>query len=243
MGARPGVSHLRAAAPVALRADDGHHGPDWGRARQRMVERLAADGIRDPGVLAAMGQVPRHLFIESALRNRAYQDVALPIGHGQTISTPSIVARIIELAVAPLPVHDRGAARVLEIGTGCGYQAAVLAQVFGEVVSIERVGALHQDAASRLSGLRGGRVRLVHADGHEGLPGSAPFHAIVLAAALDNQLPEALLHLLRVGARLVAPLQTDGVQRLVVVDRASVSDWHVAELDTVRFVPMLGGLA
>ncbi|MEZ5741356.1 MAG: protein-L-isoaspartate(D-aspartate) O-methyltransferase [Burkholderiaceae bacterium] len=216
-------------------------GPDFGRSRLRMAQRLAQQGIRDPHVLDVMAGVPRHLFIDSALTSRAYQDVSLPIGHGQTISKPSIVAQMIELAAAPIAEADRASARVLEIGTGCGYQAAVLAGVFGEVVSIERVGALHEMAARRLRSLGLDGVRLVFGDGHLGLQHSAPFHAIVIAAALDGHIPEVLLQLLRVGGRLVSPVHLDGGQRLVMVERSTTTDWHVTELDAVRFVPMVGG--
>ncbi|MEZ5661072.1 MAG: protein-L-isoaspartate O-methyltransferase [Burkholderiaceae bacterium] len=242
MGARPGLSRF---VPGANNDSAGlmGAGPESPVACRLMIERLIADGIRDPQVLAAMAAVPRHAFIEPALRGRAYQDVALPIGHGQTISKPSIVARMIELIAAPIAPDDRRAARVLEIGTGCGYQAAVLAEVFGEVVSIERIEALHLLAADHLHESSARRIRLVHGDGHLGLPGSAPFHAIVLAAALDGEIPEPLLHLLRPGARLSAPMSVAGGQRLVIVDRVGLSDWHLAELDTVRFVPMLGGVS
>ncbi len=240
MGARPGLSGLAPTAqPPAMhpRAEVGSHA-----ARRHMIERLVGQGVRDEQVLEAMYGVAREEFIEPAFRGRAYQDVALPIGHEQTISKPSIVARMVELAAAPVPFPERAAARVLEIGTGCGYQAAVLSRVFGEVVSLERIGALHRFAQARLADVSGRRVRLVHGDGHLGLPGSAPFHAIVLAAALDGDIPEPLLHLLRPGARLVAPLQVGDSQRLICVDRTSLSDWQLCELDTVRFVPMLGGV-
>lgn len=236
MGARPELN-----PPLPENQLASGPGPDFERSRLRMAQRLAQEGIRDAHVLDVMASVPRHLFIDSALTSRAYQDVSLPIGHGQTISKPSIVAQMIELAAAPVAEVDRSAARVLEIGTGCGYQAAVLAGVFGEVVSIERVRALHDMAARRLRSLGLGGVRLAFGDGHLGLQNSAPFHAIVIAAALDGNIPEVLLQLLRVGGRLVSPVRLDGGQRLVMVERSSTSDWHVTELDAVRFVPMVGG--
>ncbi|MEZ5652311.1 MAG: protein-L-isoaspartate O-methyltransferase [Burkholderiaceae bacterium] len=243
MGARPGLSRFEPAAAGGVVVPMGG-GPESPAARRLMIERLQGDGIRDPQVLAAMASVTRHEFIEPALRGRAYQDVALPIGHGQTISKPSSVARMIELIAAPIAPEDRRFARVLEIGTGCGYQAAVLAEIFGEVVTIERIEALHALALEHLQPLPSRRrIRLVHGDGHLGLPGSAPFHAIVLAAALDGVLPEALLRLLRPGARLSAPMSLHGGQRLIIVDRTGPDDWQLAELDTVRFVPMLGGVS
>lgn len=224
-----------AASPVGL-------GLDSERARLHMVDRLARRGITDAQVLAAMAAVPRQQFVEQGLASRAYEDVALPIGYQQTISKPSIVARMIELAAAPLPISDRQSARVLEIGTGCGYQAAVLAHVFGDVVSVERLAALHELARGNLAGLPlPTRVRLEFGDGHLGLANSAPFHAVVLAAALDNDIPEALLHHIRIGGRLVAPVSKSNGQRLVVVDRSSPADWQLSELDAVRFVPMKGG--
>jgi len=134
-------------------------------ARRRMVEGLRAIGIRDADVLAAMEQVPRHQFVEPGLASRAYEDVALPIGHGQTISRPSTVARMLEMAVASVPRGQRRTAKALEVGTGCGYQAAVLAALFGEVVSIERVRGLHETARTNLRPLRLPNLRLAFGDG------------------------------------------------------------------------------
>lgn len=216
-------------------------GLDSERARYRMVERLEHNGIRDQNVLDAMAAVPRHLFIEPALASRAYEDVALPIGHAQTISKPSIVARMLELALYPIAAADRSSARALEIGTGCGYQAAVMCQLFGQVVSIERLQALHRLARANLANIPTSRLRLEFGDGHLGLTNSAPFHAIVVAAALDREIPEALLHHLRIGGRLITPVSRNGSQRLYLVERSSQSDWHLSELDAVRFVPMKDG--
>lgn len=206
-----------------------------------MAEALEARGIKDPAVLDAMAHVPRHLFVDPAIASRAYEDVALPIGLEQTISKPSIVARMIELAARPIPLAERRGARVLEIGSGCGYQAAVLARVFGQVVSVERLKALHHKAASNLRRAGVENVRLIHSDGHLGLKNSPPFHAIILAAALDGEIPDVLLHLIRIGGRLVAPVSRDQSQRLCLVERLSFTDWHLTELDAVRFVPMVGG--
>lgn len=221
-------------APVGL-------GLDSRRARWAMVDALHAGGIHDQQVLEVMAEVPRHLFVEAALVSRAYQDVSLPIGHGQTISKPSIVARMIELAVARLPESDRRYSRVLEVGSGCGYQTVVLSRLFGEVVSIERLHSLHLQARRNLQRCAARGVRLVFGDGHAGLANSAPFHAIVVAAAFDGDIPEALLHLLRVGGRLVAPVRQGRGQRLCLVERSSPTDWHLSQLDAVRFVPMLAG--
>ncbi len=216
-------------------------GLDSDSARWSMAETLEKRGIKDPSVLDAMATIPRHLFVDPAIASRAYEDVALPIGLEQTISKPSIVARMVELAALPVPFNERRAARVLEIGSGCGYQAAILGQVFGEVVSIERLRPLYQLARTNLNKIRSRNVRLVFGDGHLGLVNSPPFHAIVVAAAIDGEIPEVLLHLIRVGGRLVAPVSHHGRQRLCLVERFSFTDWHLSELDAVRFVPMLGG--
>ena len=148
------------------------------RTRKRMVERLREQGVRDERVLTAMGAVPRHLFVEEALASRAYEDTALPIGFGQTISQPYVVAKMIELLLSNKPPQ-----KVLEVGTGCGYQAAVLAQVFPEVYSIERIKGLLERARSNLLALRLKNLRLAHGDGYAGLEKAAPFQSIIVAAA------------------------------------------------------------
>jgi protein-L-isoaspartate(D-aspartate) O-methyltransferase len=208
------------------------------RTRARMVDRLREQGIRDARVLGAMAAVPRHLFVEEALASRAYEDTALPIGFAQTISQPYIVARMIEVLL-----HDKEPQKVLEIGTGCGYQAAVLARVFPEVYSIERLKALHERARTNLLGLRLSNLRLVHGDGYAGLEKAAPFQAIVAAAAAPS-VPEALLRQLAPGGRMVLPLRdgAGGAQRLVLVQRSG-RGFVQSELDTVRFVPMEAGKA
>lgn len=210
------------------------------RARQRMVDALRAAGIRDDGVLAAMSRVPRHQFIDAGLASRAYEDVALPIGHGQTISKPSTVARMIEVLVAPIAPGQRRQARVLEVGTGCGYQAAVLAAVFGEVISIERVRGLHEAARSNLRSLRLPNLRLVFGDGRLGAPSAAPFDAIVVAAAGDA-IPDELLTQMRVPSRLLAPVEAQGRQSLHLVERSGRETWQLTVLDSVRFVPLRAG--
>ena len=208
------------------------------RTRARMIERLREKGIRDERVLAAMAAVPRHLFVEEALASRAYEDSALPIGHGQTISQPYVVARMIEALIA-----DRPAKKVLEVGTGCGYQAAVLAQVFEEVYSVERIKGLLERARRNLLGLRLANLRLAHGDGHAGLEKAAPFEAIIVAAAARS-VPDALLRQLAPGGRMILPLHAahGGAQRLVLIERSG-RGYVKSELDPVRFVPMEAGKA
>jgi protein-L-isoaspartate(D-aspartate) O-methyltransferase len=206
------------------------------RTRSRMVERLRDQGIRDERVLAAMAAVPRHLFVEEALASRAYEDTALPIGYGQTISQPYVVARMIEVLI-----ENQTPQKLLEIGTGCGYQAAVLAQVFPEVYSIERIKGLLERARRNLLALRLKNLRLAHGDGYAGLEAAAPFRSIIVAAAAPR-LPEALLRQLAPGGRMVLPLQASGSQRLRLVERNG-RGFVESQLDAVRFVPMEAGKA
>jgi protein-L-isoaspartate(D-aspartate) O-methyltransferase len=205
-----------------------------------MVERLRARGIVDPRVLSAMAQVPRHLFVEEALASRAYEDTALPIGFAQTISQPYVVARMIELLLSKKP------GKVLEVGTGCGYQAAVLAQIFPQVYSIERIKALLERARKNLLGLRLSNLRLAHGDGYAGLEQAAPFDSIIVAAAAPK-IPEALTRQLAPGGRMILPLATGQdagkeAQRLVLIERSG-RVFRESELDPVRFVPMEAGKA
>ncbi|MGH8691722.1 MAG: protein-L-isoaspartate(D-aspartate) O-methyltransferase [Burkholderiales bacterium] len=206
------------------------------RTRRRMVERLREQGVRDERVLAAMAAVPRHLFVEEALASRAYEDTALPIGFGQTISQPYVVARMIEALIEKQPPK-----RVLEIGTGCGYQAAVLAQLFPEVYSIERIKGLLERARANLLGLRLANLRLAHGDGYAGLESAAPFQSIIVAAAARS-MPQELLRQLAPGGRMVLPLGSGGAQRLLLVERSG-RGFIESELDAVRFVPMEAGKA
>jgi protein-L-isoaspartate(D-aspartate) O-methyltransferase len=208
------------------------------RTRARMIERLRESGIRDERVLAAMAAVPRHRFVEEALASRAYEDTALPIGFAQTISQPYIVARMVEILI-----DKKQPKNVLEVGTGCGYQAAVLARLCAEVYSIERIKGLHERARANLLGLKLSNLRLVHGDGYAGLEKAAPFQAIVVAAAAPS-VPEALLRQLAPGGRMVLPLRdgANGAQRLVLVERSG-RGFVETELDTVRFVPMEAGKA
>jgi protein-L-isoaspartate(D-aspartate) O-methyltransferase len=209
------------------------------RTRARMVERLRGEGIRDESVLSAMGGVPRHLFVDEALASRAYEDTALPIGFGQTISQPYVVARMIEA----LRADGRALGKVLEIGTGCGYQAAVLAQLGREVYSVERIHALLERARANLRDLRLSNLRLTHGDGNLGLEKAAPFDSIVVAAAAP-ELPQALLRQLAPGGRMVLPLKSPdaprGAQRLALVERGARGVVETV-LETVRFVPLETG--
>jgi protein-L-isoaspartate(D-aspartate) O-methyltransferase len=200
-------------------------------------EQLRSRGIRDERVLAAIGAVPRHLFVEEALASRAYEDTALPIGFGQTISQPYVVARMIELLLV-----NREPKNVLEVGTGCGYQAAVLASLFPQVHSIERIKALLERARANLLGLRLANLRLAHGDGYAGLEKAAPFQSIVVAAAAPR-VPDTLLHQLAPGGRMIVPLKANGgAQRLVLFERNG-RGYLESELDPVRFVPMEVGKA
>ena len=208
------------------------------RTRARMVERLREHGIRDERVLAAMAAVPRHLFVEEALASRAYEDTALPIGFGQTISQPYVVARMLEALV-----NGRQPGKALEVGTGCGYQAAVLATLFKEVYSVERIKAMLERARGNLLGLKLSNLRLAHGDGHAGLEKAAPFEAVVVAAAA-REIPRALLRQLAPGGRMVLPLhaKNGNSQRLVLIERGA-RGFVECELDAVRFVPMGAGKA
>jgi protein-L-isoaspartate(D-aspartate) O-methyltransferase len=200
------------------------------RTRARMVARLRTQGIEDEAVLAAMAETPRHAFVEEALASRAYEDSALPIGFEQTISRPFAVARMLQAARA-----GRELGRTLEVGTGCGYQAAVLARLAKEVYSVERIAALGEKARANLRPLRLSNLRLVHGDGYPGLPEAAPFDAIVVAAAAP-EVPRALREQLARGGRLVIPIGTDD-QELRVVERTA-GGYRETRLEAARFVPL-----
>jgi protein-L-isoaspartate(D-aspartate) O-methyltransferase len=210
------------------------------RTRTRMVERLRNDGIADEVVLAAINSVPRHIFVDEALAIRAYDDAPLPIGHGQTISQPWVVARMTELAR-----NGRDLGDVLEIGTGCGYQTAVLAHISRHVFSVERIGALVTKARRNLQSLKLRNVSLAHGDGSHDLDEALTVDAIVVTAGATH-VPTTLLRHLAPGGRMVIPLSQSGdergVQRLTVLEAApgGIKE-HV--LDAVRFVPLLSGLA
>ncbi len=205
------------------------------RTRARMVERLRAAGITDETVLSAMLAVPRHAFVDEAIASRAYDDSALPIGWGQTISAPYIVARMIALLRA-----GKKLGKVLEVGTGCGYQAAVLARVAREVYSVERIGQLLEKTRARLWPLKIRNLRLKHTDGSHGLPEAAPYDGIIVAAAA-TRVPEALLAQLAPGGRLVIPVGVDEQQLMVVEKREE--GFVESVIEAVRFVPLLGDTA
>jgi protein-L-isoaspartate(D-aspartate) O-methyltransferase len=233
---------MAAAKPELSMRGDGAHantGLASERVRARMVERLRELGIRDSRVLAAMAAVQRHLFVDPALASRAYEDTALPIGHGQTISRPYIVARTIELVLEGIAAAK--SAKALEIGTGCGYAAAVLAQIFGTVISVERVRPLHEKARANLRPLRLAHLRLVFADGAGGVPAQAPYDAIVAAAA-GEQVPTAWVEQLKPGGRIVAPFGS-AEQRLTLITKGDGGRVVRRAIEVVRFVPLKPGTA
>jgi protein-L-isoaspartate(D-aspartate) O-methyltransferase len=204
------------------------------RTRRRLVDRLREAGIRDSRVLDVIFSTPRHLFVDEALASRAYEDTALPIGHGQTISQPYTVARMTELALAG---GDRET--VLEVGTGCGYQASVLAQLVKRVYTVERIDALLSQARKRFRQLRLSNVRSRHADGQWGWPESGPYDAILVAAA-PEEVPKALLTQLAPGGCLVLPVGAQGRQRLAVI-RHTAEGFVQEDVEMASFVPLLGG--
>ncbi len=205
------------------------------RTRARMVERLRAQGIKDNNVLTAMGMVPRHIFVDEALSIRAYEDSALPIGFGQTISSPYSVARMIEVLRAGADLQ-----RVLEVGTGCGYQAAVLAKLAREVYSVERIATLLGRARRTIRELRIGNIKLKHGDGSVGLKDVAPFDGIILAAAIPTP-PQALLEQLAEGGRMVLPRGIGETQQMVLIERTA-EGFQEKVLEMVHFVPLLPGV-
>lgn len=205
------------------------------RTRGRLVERLRAEGIQDERVLDAIREVPRHIFVDEALSSRAYEDTALPIGAGQTISQPYVVARMTEALVA-----GRLLDRVLEIGTGCGYQTAILSRFAAEVYSIERIQILLGQARQRLHDLKIHNVRMRHGDGEKGWPEHAPYDGILVAAA-PASVPAALVDQLAEGGRLVIPLGHGNAQDLKLITRSG-DDIEEQILDRVAFVPMVSGL-
>ena len=218
-------------------------GLDSSAVRARMVKKLADQGVMDVLVLQAMGQTERHRFVDSALVNQAYEDTSLPIGLGQTISKPNVVARMIELLRQAPGLKDHGLmGRVLEIGTGCGYQAAVLSCLALEVYSIERLRGLHDKARENLRPLRLPNVHVIFGDGMLGYPKGAPYSAII-AAAGGEDIPHAWLDQLALGGRIVAPIQTSqGQQALVVIDKTA-QGFQKTLLEAVNFVPLKSGIA
>lgn len=218
-------------------------GLDSSTIRARMVNKLTEQGIDDAFVLEAMGRVERHRFVDSALVNQAYEDTSLPIGLGQTISKPNVVARMITLIrQAPSVKGGQPMGRVLEIGTGCGYQAAVLSCVAREVYSIERLRGLHDKARENLRPMRLPNLHLIFGDGMEGYAKGAPYSAIISAAG-GEVVPQAWIDQLAMGGRLVAPTQTStGQQALIVVDKTP-QGLQQTLLEAVNFVPLKSGVA
>lgn len=208
---------------------------DYRRSRERLVDSLAARGIHNSRVLAAIGATPRHLFIEQALAHRAYEDTALPIGQSQTISQPYVVSLTVQAAFAASRVES-----VLELGTGCGYQTAILAQLARRVCTLERIGSLQQQAETRLRSLGFRNIEYRHGDGFVGWKERAPFDAIVVSAGAA-EIPKMLMAQLKPGGRLVIPVGPDGDQQLLSI-RKTGDSWTEESLLPVRFVPLLRGL-
>lgn len=212
------------------------------RARAKMVRDLMDRGVDSLPVLEAMAKIPRHAFVDPGLASRAYEDMALPIGQGQTISKPSTVARMIALLAEGEDAATLRRRRVLEIGTGCGYQAAVLSRIFADVVTIERVRWLHELARTHIRPFRFPNLRLVFGDGSAGVAAAAPYDAIISAAAAE-QVAEAWLKQLAIGGLLIAPIvAADGqTQALHRIERTAEAAWELTVLDAVRFVPLRSG--
>ncbi|MEJ2308979.1 MAG: protein-L-isoaspartate(D-aspartate) O-methyltransferase [Gammaproteobacteria bacterium] len=205
------------------------------RTRDRLVERLREQGIHDMRVLSVIREVPRHLFIEEALAHRAYEDVSLPISHGQTISQPYIVARMTEALLETTPMEE-----VLEVGTGSGYQAAILARLVRRVYSVERIKALSDQARKRYRELGIRNIRLKHSDGGMGMPEYAPFDGIIVTAAPEG-IPRPLVEQLRIGGAMIMPIGNREEQILIRVIRTE-EGYEKEFLERVTFVPMLGGV-
>lgn len=209
------------------------------RTRDRLVERLRRNGVTEQAVLERIRTVPRHLFVDEALSSRAYEDSALPIGQGQTISQPLVVGLMTQALLADRDGLRR-LDRALEVGTGCGYQTAVLAPFVRRLFSLERIGTLLRETRARLAELRVDNVRLRHDDGYNGWPGQAPFDGIIVTAAPPT-VPDVLLAQLAPEGRLVMPLGPEGgIQRLLRITRTGHGFRH-EDLGPVEFVPMLGG--
>ncbi len=256
--ARPATSQANPVAPRAAKAAPAVPpvrglGMDSSAVRMAMVQKIAAQGVTDAAVLSALGAVERHRFVDSALVNQAYEDTSLPIGLGQTISKPGVVARMLELlrqgmagpGASAGPSGSMGRmGRVLEIGTGCGYQAALLSLVAEQVYSIERLRGLHDKARENLRPLRLSNVHLLFGDGMLGYEKGAPYAGII-AAAGGQAVPQAWVDQLAVGGRLVAPIHAPGgrgQQALMVVDKTPRGVQHTV-LEAVHFVPLKSGLA
>jgi protein-L-isoaspartate(D-aspartate) O-methyltransferase len=231
------------AAPRAVMSAPGGVGLDSQAVRARMVQKLAAQGIDDPLVIAALGTIERHRFVDTALVNQAYEDTSLPIGLGQTISKPSVVARMIQLLLGGRRDANGKLGRVLEVGTGCGYQAAVLSMVASEVYSIERLRSLHDKSRENLRHFRIPNIHLMFGDGMAGFAKGAPYAGIIAAAGGDA-VPDTWTQQLAVGGRIVAPIITPaGHQALVVIEKKGERDLQQTVLEAVHFVPLKSGIA
>ena len=210
------------------------------RTRQRLLERLTEKGIKDIRVLEAMRDTPRHLFLDEALASRAYEDLALPIGYQQTISQPYIVARMTEILIEDKKLETQPIDKALEIGTGCGYQAAILSRFSKSVLTIERIKALHDKAAKNLKKLKVRNVKLLFDDGSDLIEAKENYDAILFAAA-PLEVPTYFLDKLSIGGRLVAPIGGGEVQDLSLIKRLSKNKYETEVVEQVLFVPFLGG--
>ena len=210
------------------------------RTRQRLLERLTEKGIKDIRVLEAMRDTPRHLFLDEALASRAYEDLALPIGYQQTISQPYIVARMTEILIEDKKLESQPIHKALEIGTGCGYQAAILSRFSKSVLTIERIKALHDKAAKNLKKLKVRNVKLLFDDGSDLVEAKENYDAILFAAA-PLEVPTYFLDKLSIGGRLVAPIGGGEVQDLSLIKRLSKNKYKTEVVEQVLFVPFLGG--
>lgn len=242
--AKPVVQSSKTVSPVSAKPYQTPFGIglDSGAVRQKMVAKILQDGIAHAGVLRALATIERHRFVDSALVNQAYEDTSLPIGLGQTISKPSVVARMLALLCESETVRS---GRVLEIGTGCGYQAALLSQVCAEVYSIERLRGLHDKARDNLRHFRLANVHLLFGDGMQGYVKGAPYAGII-AAAGGEAIPACWLQQLAIGGRLVAPVvlsaRAGGQQALVVIDKTA-QGLRQTLMEAVHFVPLKSGTA
>lgn len=206
------------------------------RTRERLINRLKTEGITNHDVLNAIRDIPRHLFVDEALSSRAYEDTALPIGHGQTISQPYIVARMTQVLIE----HQNPVNYVLEVGTGSGYQAAVLSRLVTRVYSVERIKALHSQAQKLLRDIKIRNVKLKHADGGIGMPEYAPFDGIIVTAAPEG-IPLGLVNQLKTGGAMVMPVGDKEEQILIKITKTE-DDYEKEFIERVTFVPMLGGV-
>ena len=210
------------------------------RTRQRLLERLTEKGIKDIRVLEAMRDTPRHLFLDEALASRAYEDLALPIGYQQTISQPYIVARMTEILIEDKKLESQPIDKALEVGTGCGYQAAILSRFSKSVLTIERIKALHDKAAKNLKKLKVRNVKLLFNDGSDLVEANENYDAILFAAA-PLEVPTYFLDKLSIGGRLIAPIGGGEVQDLSLIKRLSKNKYETEVVEQVLFVPFLGG--